>query len=474
MAAHTESGAKIELPIGWWYDSGKAKPMAGITSRPEGPQVRPPPADRLDSWKEIAAYLRRAERTVRRWERLEGLPVRRHVHEKRGSVYAYREEVDAWWSSRAASLERDGQDRLPLWKIAWRQPVLGVFLAAVIVVAGIVAWRMAATRKAPQEVLKNPEAYELYLQGRHLFDQFTSAGYKQATDYFERALAKDPNYAPAYVGLADVYLAQGGHLQVLTPKEAVAKAKRALAKSLELGPPSWEAHLAAGRLKSEFEWDWAGAEWEYQRAIQLNPGAALARSWYGRFLARVGRSQESIREHQIALRLDPVSASARVDLAESFYFARRYTEVIEQCQKVLELHPRHWGAYIYLTLGYERLGHFEKAIAATEQAVALNSDKDNLNLAGLSGLGYVYAAAGRQAEAQKLLDKLLEESGRRYVSPMAFAQIHLGLGNKDQVFHWLEKGYAARDPMMLYMKEPYFDSLHSDPRYTALLRKMRL
>jgi tetratricopeptide (TPR) repeat protein len=278
--------------------------------------------------------------------------------------------------------------------------------------------------------------------------------------YFEQAIEKDPTYALAYSGLADCYRARGG-LFLVPPKETYPKAKEAALKALEIDDTLGEAHASLGSIKSSYDWDWSGAEKEFQRAIELNPSDAAAHRAHGVSLVRTGRLEETIREEKRALELDPLSLNANRSLRAAFYFARQYERAIEQERKTLEL-----GSNF-------RLARDDLGLAEMEDAVALSPGDPPT----LVDLGYAYAVAGRRAEAQKVLDQLNELSKQKYISGYFVARIYAALGDQDKAFAWLEKAYEDRSMASGFgtiKTDPAYDPLRSDPRFQDLLRRMNL
>jgi TolB-like protein/DNA-binding winged helix-turn-helix (wHTH) protein/Flp pilus assembly protein TadD len=317
----------------------------------------------------------------------------------------------------------------------------------------------------------NAEAYQDYLRGRN-FLQKAGLGLNKGVEYFQQAIAKDPRYALAYDGLADcnILLAVFGFS---SPAEGFPKAKEAALKSLELDGRLAEAHTSLARIKAEYDWDWSGAESEFQRAIELNPGYATAYHWHGSVLATMGRPEEAIANYRRALELDPLSPIINAYLGQAYYHTRQYDQAIEQLQKTLELDPNLGMARAYLADTYVQKFMIKEAIAELEKQMVITQG----HVWAVAQLGYTYAVAGRKPEARKMLDKLDQLSSQKFVPADAMAHIYAGLGEKGEAFEWLEKGYERHSLGLggVDLKiDPVWDPLRSDPRFTDLLRRMNL
>jgi TolB-like protein/Tfp pilus assembly protein PilF len=316
----------------------------------------------------------------------------------------------------------------------------------------------------------NPEAYQLYLKGRYYWNKRTEEGLHNAIEHFNQAIEKDPNYALAHAGLADGYISLG-HYSLLPSKEAFAKAREAAAKALELDDTLGEAHNALAEMKEDYDWDWPGAEREFRRAIELNPGYATAHQWYGGLLSELGRHEEALAEIKRAQQLDPLSLIINTDHGRVLLYAGQDDLGIEQLRKTLEMDPNFAPAHYHLGFAHLRKGAFADAIAEFQRATTLSPNITFYK----AGLGYAYARADKSAEARKLLSELEDLSRRRYVSWCDIAIIYAGLGEKDQAFTFLEKAYEQRDRGFVYMKvAPYLETLRSDPRFQDLLRRVGL
>jgi TolB-like protein/Tfp pilus assembly protein PilF len=313
---------------------------------------------------------------------------------------------------------------------------------------------------------EDTDAYQLYLKGCYFLNKYTKEDGEKALDYFQRAIALDPNYSLAYVGLADYYYRISTTYQ--SPREALPKAKAAALKALELDDTLAEAHTSLAYILMLNDWDWAGAETEFKRAIMLKPGYASAHRWYGIYLVFVGRFDQSLEEMERAHELDPLSLQINVSLAAPFYFARQYEQAIEHFQRTLEMDQNFWPAHYLLGWVYEERGEFAKAIEEFQRARKLD-DTPMI----LAGLGYAYAVAGKHSAAQKILEELKALSKKRYVSPYFIAIVHAGRGEKDEALEWLEKASDDRSEMLAWLKvAPEVDSLRPDPRFASIMRRV--
>jgi len=567
---------------------------------------------RLDSWKDIATYLERDESTVRRWEK-EGLPVHRHVHKSKASVYAYETEIDVWWHDDRARLEsaetaparrsrgamywpaagllvllsaglglnvagvRDrllgqplagevtaiavlplknlsgdtGQDYFvdgmtealitelgkisslqvlsyqsvigyrkttkPLPLIARELKVEALLEGAVLrsgdrvrITANLVRavperhlWaetyefdprdilavqgevarsvaRQIRVRLTPQEQARlttsrrvDPEAYRAYLLGRaYFYKTSTPTNLKRAKEYFETAIERDPGYAPAYAGLAELYAARTGSGGLTRdPKDARLQARQWAEKARKLDDTLAEPHVALARVAQQ-EWDWAGAEREYQRAIELNPSDSAARIWYAIYLYAMQRFEEAVAQAQHAQQLDPVSPLINTWAGAAYFFAGRAEEAMASWQKALELDPGFSDASIVLARAYVTKGMYQRAIAELQKAMILNARDPFI----LGALAHAYARASQREEALKLVGELKRIQAERGNMPtFPFIWAYAGLGDNDQAFAWLEKSYQERRDRMVWLNvDPLLEPLRSDPRFGDLVRRIGL
>jgi serine/threonine protein kinase/tetratricopeptide (TPR) repeat protein len=316
---------------------------------------------------------------------------------------------------------------------------------------------------------ENPEAYNLYLMGRFYWNKRTSEGMKRGLECFHQAIAKDPSYARAYTGISDCY---GLFAYYYTPpRPTLLKAKEAAAKALELDDTRAEAHTSMAFVKHKLERDWAGAEREFRRAIELDPEYIWARHWYAYFLAAMGRHQESFVEIKRALDVDPTSTQLNMAHGMLFYLARFYDRAVEELGKTLELEPRNFMATFYLGLAHLESGRYDEALALVERSAEMTGNLPFF----VQGIGYVHASAGRKDLAQGVLARLGEMMTKVYMSPVFMALVHFRLGENDKGFEWLDKAFADGDHWLEFIKVfPGFDGARTDPRYAAMVTKLGL
>ena len=577
---------------------------------------------RLESWKEIAAYLGRDVTTVRRWEKREGMPVHRHVHDKGGSVYAFSSELDAWLQSRKLRLEEEdegdkvetpvdtesdhGPKGIPqarLWLVVAGMAVLALLSVTYVlirshagnsrqakisslavlplknlsgdstqeyladgmtealigrlsgirdlrVISRTSVMRFKDTRLSVPEIARtlrvdaivegsviregsrirvhaqlirgatdehiwseeypreyrsllevqeevarriaeqiqisltpedrarlastqpvDPEAHENYLKGRYYFNQRTGDALNKSIASFQQAIARDSRYALAYSGLADAY-AMLGFRGAFPSKDALSRAKTAALKAIELDETLTEPHASLAFIAETHEWDWATAEREYKRALELSPSDARTHNWYAGYLMYVGRFDDGISEAKCARDLDPLSLPINNALAGRLLAGSRYDEALKQVQKTLELDAHFAPAHQTLGWVYLHSGNQEEAIREFQSALQLTGTADaDLQL----DLGIAYAVTGKRDEARRILAKLenLHEQGG--VPSGSVGILHGALGESNEAFAWLEKAYEERDPQLTYIKAGRrFEPLRKDPRFSELVHRLGL
>jgi TolB-like protein/Flp pilus assembly protein TadD len=564
---------------------------------------------RLDSWKAIAAYLKRDERTVRRWEK-EGLPVYRHVHAKKASIYAFTSEIDRWWEQDRRRLEKAAAFAASRRRFAWfvatcltvlaaaavwmaggeglfRQPATGAIRSIAVlplenlsgdpqedyfadgmtealitelgmtralrvmsrssvmpykgrrtaleqvsrdlnvdaVVEGavlregsrvrvtaqlvrmqpkrqiwadryeremtsILALQADLARAIADEVYArttkaepalragaravDPKAYEAYLRGRYQFNKATPEGLDSAREAFEQSIRRDPSFAPAYAGLADAYAwsyrSPGPALQ--PPHALFPKAKAAALKALELDETLAEAHASLGYILEAYDWDWAGAERSYRRAIELNPSYATAHHWYALYLAIPQRYEEAFAHIRRAEELDPLSRRVRNGKGWLYLWSGQFDRAIQQAQTMLELESGFAPAHYALGLAYIGAGRYEDAIASHRRSIELSGESSR----ALAFLAHALGKGGHEREAREIVAKLSERSRKGYVPGDLVAIAQVGIGNYKEALPWLERAFEQRAELGNLNRGGAFwlQPLQSDPRYEDLRRRVRL
>jgi serine/threonine protein kinase/tetratricopeptide (TPR) repeat protein len=311
----------------------------------------------------------------------------------------------------------------------------------------------------------DPEAHEDYLRGLFHLHLHNGPDERKAIELFQAAIRKDPGYAAAYAALADAYRALIFNSNA-APGEVLPQSKAAAKRAIELDNQLAEAHTSLASNLADYDWDWAGAEREFQTALRLNPNSSITHSSYAHFLRQEGKLEEAIREGRRGVELDPVSAQGAFLLAQALFEARDYDEAISQLRKALDLEPRFWPAHLYLGKTLDAQGQYQEAIVELRKAQNFTAEPD-------ATIGYAYGRMGRAADARKVIADLQEQSTKGYVAPSNFAKVYIGLGDKDQAFAWLEKGYQQRDFWLTFLRgDPIFDSLRSDPRFQDLLHRI--
>jgi TolB-like protein/Flp pilus assembly protein TadD len=592
-----------------------------MSEAPLGAASLKPALDRLDSWKEIAAYLKRDVTTVQRWEKREGMPVHRHLHDRMGSVYAFSSELDAWVQSRKLPLEEEQKGLRPEWPADGEVDVrpTGISRARLWLVLGCVAalalmavtyvmlrshtghtsqtkirslavlplsnlsgdptqeylademteelcgrlarihdlrvisrtsaMRFKGTKLSVPEIARtlgvdalvegsvirqgnrirvhaqlirastdehlwadeydgelgdvltlesevaqsiartvevkvtgeervrlitahhvSPEVYESYLKAENEFSKSSSqTELEQSIAYFEVTIGKDPNFAPAYVGLAKAYERLGSVLGGAPPKETHPKMMSAVRKAIELDPDLAEPHVLLAEVYQK-QWQWSDADADCKRALELNSNDAGAHVGYAKWLLCQGRTDEALAWVQRARELDPLGGAGitpvgGVAITNGFilFYARRYDEAIRELRND---DPDHW----YLGLALIANGQPDEAITVLEKA--LGPDR---NPAVMGVLVRAYAHAGRRKEALRLLDELKRRQQTSYVAAAPFVNAYLGLGDNEQALAWLERAYQEQSNMLQLIKvHPYFDPLRGDPRFVDLVHRVGL
>ncbi len=316
----------------------------------------------------------------------------------------------------------------------------------------------------------DPQAHEWYLKARYYWNKRTEESVKKSLIYFQQAIDQDPTYARGYAGMADAYHIFG-YYNVLSPAEAYPKAKAAALKAAELDPGMAEPHATLGVVKRDYEWDWTGANAEFERAMEINPGYVEAYHWRSTLLSMLGRHEEGILEKKKALALDPLSVVIRTDLARMLYFSRDYERALEEYRDAVQMDPNFAGTRLGLGQVYQQLGRLEESIAELETGMRLLSGSPF----ALARLAHGYAVGAQMEKAKSGLEQLLRLSREKYVSPYDVALVHIGLRQMDDAFRELDRALDQRSLWMGYLNvEPQMDPLRSDPRFEKLVQRMGL
>jgi len=332
--------------------------------------------------------------------------------------------------------------------------------------------RLSLTGDERKRLSKRPthdaRAYQDYLRGRFHWNKRTADGVKKGIEHFEKAIEKDPSYPLAYAGLADSYNALGFYAYA-APRDAYPKAKAAALRALEIDDALTEAQASLADIKLYYDWDWLGAEREFNRVVERNSAYATGHLIYGDLLIAMGRFKEGIAETERAQELDPLSLIINAGVGWCFYFARQYDKAVEQFRKTLDMDRYFVPGHAWLGGTYLQQGLFPEGITEIRAASEISGGSPLY----VALLAHAYGVAGDKAQAQKILDQLKDQSARSYVSSYSIGEVCLALGDRNQALDWLEKAYAERARALVMLKvEPKLDPLRSDPRFQDLLCRM--
>ena len=449
----------------------------------------PLPGKRLDSWKEIAAFLGRAERTVKRWETERGLPVHRVPGGGRSAVFAYGDELSDWLKGRTDELDADdsssSDDAPPVPAVIAQPPEapaptpptavspgrsparVAAWIVPLLIVAGSVAYfslghrgarfKALASRHAP-----NDEAQDLYLKGRYYWDRRTPDDLNKAIDYFTQAIVKDPSDAQAYVGLADCYnlLREFG---AMSPADAYPRALSAAHRAVELDDSSADAHLSLAFGTYWWSWHAVSAELEFKRALELNPGLVRAHHWYATFLFVRGRQQESFDQLEQARQLDPSSAAILADRAYFQWITGHNHDALDQLKQLSASQPSLSSTHDYLGQIYWEQKDYPKSLAERRTVAQLRHDADGLALADAREKGF--AANGLQGLYQTELPVQKEQVDRGAGNAYSLATTYAALGRKQEALACLQTSFDRREAGMLIGDA--IPELLDDPQYKS-------
>jgi tetratricopeptide (TPR) repeat protein len=340
--------------------------------------------------------------------------------------------------------------------------------------------QIMAERSSPliRPETENLEAHNLYLKGRYLWSKRGFVNVSNAVQYFEKAIDLDPQYARGYAGLSMAYVILGDNL-FLAPREAFPKARAYAIKALELDDHLAEAHYSLGVVKQAYHWDFAGAEREFKRAMELNPRDGYTRQAYAYLLMDFGKHDEAIKEMRLARDLDPLALRIRANVGFILYMARKYSEAEQVLKEELQLEPQNCAVYDFLAGVYRETGRFDLAVEFIRRTDECFHPGRNMRLFAVQ-TAYAYARMGKPEEGRRILNSIEGPSAdddydNSYGSRVYLAAAYAWLGDKDKAFSLLEEAYAERDARMTYLKsEPSLDPLRSDPRFTDLLCRIGL
>ena len=317
---------------------------------------------------------------------------------------------------------------------------------------------------------RRTEAHQDYLKGQYFSNKLTDEDLRRSVAYFESALARDPDFALAYTGLADAYTLFAFH-GILPAQQCCAQAKKFAEAALRIDDQLAEAHASMAGVKRSYDWDWAGAETAYRKALELNPNDARIHRLYGGYLSSMGRSQEALTEIGAAQELDPLSLVTNMEAAWILYIARDFQGAAEQSWKALAMEPRFAPAQNTLGLAYQQLGMIEEAIVELGNARTCSGDHPS----ALAALAHALADAGRRSECEELLEQLKRMSEKRHVSPYWIGMVYTAMGECDDALKSLHKAHDNRDTWLMWLGvEPRFDPLRKDARFDRLLGKIGL
>ena len=396
--------------------------------------------DRLQSWKEIASALNREVRTVQMWEKHEGLPVHRHFHSRRSTVFAFRSEIETWAKRRT---EMAAPVRAPFAQLD----------------------QIAAQPSAPAK-----KAREAYFKGRYFWNRRNETDLRKALQCFRTAAATDPECALAYTGIADT-LTLLSFYEIVPSTEAMPQARDAAIRAIQLEPNLAEAHTSLADVHLHFDWRWDAAGREYRRAIECNPGYALGYHWYANLLAATGQHDAAYAAVMRALEIDPVSLSFQVWAGVTSYLARRYEDAVYHYSQALELDPDFAVAHMYLAQALEQVGRYPEAIASFDTAIRLTGGSSNV----IAMKAHAHALAGDALAARDLLNQLQSPAAGKCLPSYDIAATHAALGDCASAVHWLEQARRERHmKLFLVSQDPRFDPLRGHSKFNAVVQQLGL
>lgn len=458
-----------------------------------GKSPRENPERRLDSWKEIASFFARDERTVRRWEKEQALPVHRIPGGAKGRVFAYESELRVWLStSEALARATCPREAPPPEPVSPPETVrkrstlhLPEKWAAVLAICAIAvaifftyrssrfAGHSSVTFRIPNPRLVDPsaEVEDLYLKGRYYWSRRTPDDLNRAVDYFTQAIVRDPGYAKAYAGLADSYNLLREY-SAMPDSEAYPRALAAATKAIELDGDLAEAHTSLAFVTFFWNWDAAGAEREFKRALVLNPNDARAHHWYASSLLTIGRVQEALVQIEIARRLDPTSVSILADKGVMLNAAGQTEAALTLLKQIRDTEPSFVSTHRYLSEIYFNRQDYDEYLSEWEKTAILTSDQQELMLVRAAKDGFARAGIVREMLENTLrIQKQFYEKGS--VPAYAMAATYARLGDSQRTFQYLETAYDKRENYLLYLAtDMAFKSLRDEPEYRTLVERI--
>jgi TolB-like protein/Tfp pilus assembly protein PilF len=335
----------------------------------------------------------------------------------------------------------------------------------------------ADEEKLARRYTNDAEAYQLYLKGRYFWNKRNEEGFRNGIDYFKRAEEKDPTFALAFSGLADSY-ALLCDIGAVKPVDEMPKAKAAAQKAVDADPTLAEAYTSRAFVKLAYDWDWLGAQSDFQQALKLNPKYPTAHQWYASYLMQMGKFSLAKGEIEEAHKLDPLSPIISSNTGLYSYYEHKYDDAVERYKSLLQSDPDFWVARHYLALAYVQKGMHAEAIAELRRLIKAPESGPvpgrviEAESEASASLGFAYGMAGKEAEARAILDGLNALAKRRYVSPLYFAIVYAGLKDNDKAIEYLNKAFEARHPGLVLIRiEPMFDGLRSDARFQELISR---
>jgi tetratricopeptide (TPR) repeat protein len=432
---------------------------------------------RLDSWKEIAAFFGRAERTVKRWEMERSLPVHRVPGGGRGRIFAYADEL-AEWLRTTGPVEADAPLAGPVQPLTTPAPnasqtdrrIIWTILAVVLFATSLAVVSYERKLASVSGHTPNKDAQDLYLKGRYYWDKRTPESLRIAVDYFTQAIVKDSGYSKAYVGLADSYNLLR-EFAAMPDREAYSRSLAAAKRAVELEDSSAEAHASLGFAYFWGARDLKGGEKEFKRAIQLDPKYVPAHHWYATALAEAGRPQEAMREIDQAQALDPNSTSILADKGFVLYYDGRPDQAIALEKELEASAPAFLSPHSYLSMFYLWQGDLPNSLAESKQSAELSHDPNALAVSNAAAEGF--AAGGRRGMLEAMLQQELKLYPQGNQTAYTIAMTYALSGNRDQALRYLQASLAKGESTVLAARmDPAWKDLHSDPGYRRLMAEI--